>query len=212
MKKIVFVLAIILFTGIVTTSYAQKNRTLSNGFSINLITGFPTGNYGLLSDDPTAIDKFGFIVGLQFGNRWYIKPGSKFGAGLMANWLDISASYKSGKESSQLDQAVVDFSLLEVGPIVTFAPTDAIALDFYYNLRPTVLATLYSYSDEVVNYVGGGVSHGLGTAFRWKALNFGLEYVFGTINSSYTGSESYYWPDNMNLKVNNVRIKIGVKF
>jgi hypothetical protein len=193
----------------------QKNRTLSNGFSINLITGFPSGNYGFTSAaDLTAKDKFGFIVGLQFGNRWYFKPGSKFGGGLMTNWLDISASNKSSQESSYSDRAFVDFSLLEFGPIVTFAPADAIACNFYYNLRPTVLASVYtsgSQSDEVNYYVGGGVSHGLGTAFRWKALNLGLEYVFGTIESSYTDSESYR-PDNLNLKVNNIRIKIGVKF
>jgi hypothetical protein len=217
MKKIVIILTIILFASLATKSYGQKNRTLSNGFSINLIGGFPPSTYGLTSD--SNLDdkyKFGFIGGLQIGNRWYFSPKEKFGFGLIVNWVDISGAFKStADEFGQLDRTAVDFSVCEIGPIGTLALTDNIALDLYYNLRPTVFATYYVFSsnsleDDDVGYGGIGLSHAFGTAFRWKVLNLGLEYVLGSIKCSDFETESGN-PDEQ-LKVNNFRIKVGVKF
>jgi hypothetical protein len=72
MKKILFLIAIFLLVCLTTTVFAQKNRTLSNGFSISLVTGFPSINYGLTKDAQIdAADKLGGIWGIKLGNRWY---------------------------------------------------------------------------------------------------------------------------------------------
>ena len=218
MKKTLVLLAVIIFTGITATSFAQKNRTLSKGFSINLIAGIPSTNYGLPSDSNIDSEqKYGPLVGLQIGSRWYFSPGDKFGVGLMVNWFDITAAYKSTTSPLyKMDRVTVDVTLLEVGPVATFALTDDIAIDAYYNLRPTGLATVFAYSsdsgdyDESDAYAGFGVSHALGTAFRWKVLSIGAEYVVGKIKCENTDTEATYEPEK--FMVNNFRIMLGVKF
>jgi hypothetical protein len=212
MKRIVIFLAVILFTATTATSFAQKSRTLSKGFSINFISGIPVSPYGYAIGGDVSSD-YGKLFGLQIGSRWYFSPGEKFGAGLMVNWFDITASYKSFQNSSE---AVVcaDVSLFEVGPVATFALTNDIALDGYYNLRPTGYAVGYTY-DEGANlemYAGSGISHAFGTAFRWKVLNVGLEYNFGAIKISNTDSESYDAENKYKFNINNFRIMLGVKF
>jgi hypothetical protein len=46
MKKIGVLFAMILVVGMVSNSFAQKDRTLSNGFSVNAVIGFPSETYG----------------------------------------------------------------------------------------------------------------------------------------------------------------------
>jgi len=213
MKKIVILLVLILCTGMMTESFAQKDRRLSRGFSINLITGVPLSSYG----GNIYENKSGIISGFKIGNRWYFTSSKKFEIGLMANWADISVAFNSTNlpMDYKSNQFFADFSVCEVGPIGTIPLADAIALDAYCNIRPTVLASIYSISpnyssNETVSYVGGGVSYGLGTAFRWKVLNVGLEYVFGKVKCSDTNTDSGY-PD-ITLKTDNFRILVGVKF
>jgi hypothetical protein len=221
MKKNILFLAITIFSCITVNSFAQKNRTLSNGFGINLIIGFPSGTYGVTSD--SQIDdqyKFGSIWGLKLGNRWYFSPKEKFGFGLMVNWIDLTAVYKQGTTNSDTWQReVVDFSFLEFGPVATYAISNDIALDAYYNLRPTGFGSVLDYksgtgtgSDETFTYIGVGISNALGAALRYKVLNVGFEYVFGSIKSdgTYSGPNDITLESQKNV-INNFRIVLGVK-
>lgn len=217
MKKNIILLAIILITGLSTSIYAQKNRTLSKGFSINLVTGFPSSTYGLTKDSHVdAADKLGGIWGIKIGSRWYFNPNEKYGFGLMVNWFDLSMAMKSytinGNTSAN---AVADFSFLQIGPIGTYAVNDHVAFDAYFNLRPTVFENLVvPSSGDSYGYGGVGVSYALGAAFRYKILNIGIENVFGSINTNYinTGSSSGTTPtDTKKLMTNSFRILLGVK-
>ena len=221
MKKNLFFLAITIFTCVTINSFAQKNRTLSKGFSINLIAGFPSDTYGVQSD--TKIDeqsKFTSIGGIKLGSRWYFSPKEKFGFGLMVNWIDFSGAYKAGTSTSdKWQRAVVDLSFLEIGPLVTFALNNNIALDAYYNLRPTAFGSAVMLSgssgsggDETYTYIGGGISNALGAAFRYKVLNIGFEYVFGSIKSDgiYSGPNDQTLKSQKNM-TNNFRILLGMK-
>jgi hypothetical protein len=212
MRKIVILLAIILFSGMMTESFAGKNRTLSKGFSINYTIGIPSNNYGYESDADISDEyKSGILLGLQIGSRWYIKPSEKLGFGIMVNWFDISVGAKIYDDVTRF---VSDMSFLEVGPIGTFALTNSVALDAYYNLRPTMFLQSYTSSNNTEmaafnSTLGFGASHALGTAFRWKVLNLGVEYVFGKINSFSTDTSNDL---TEKLLVNNFRIKMGFKF
>jgi hypothetical protein len=198
MKKNVILLIIVLLTGFTTNLFAQKDRKLTKGFSINIVTGVPSELYGVSNNDNfDSKYQLGSIWGLQIGSRWYFGPTEKYGFGLMVNWLDITAGVKTGTETNfDWGRSVADISFFEIGPIGTFAITKDIALDGYYNLRPTGFASIMmkTYSsgyneDEIYTYAGFGLTHAIGTAFRYKALNTGLEYVFGEVNSegTYTG-------------------------
>jgi hypothetical protein len=221
MKKIGLLLFAIVCTGIFTNSYAQKDRKLSNGFSINAVMGIPSAEYGLAKDDEVSSDyALGSLWGLQLGNRWYFSPTEQFGIGLMVNWADITFSGKAGTEGNvDWGRAAFDLTFIELGPVGTIALTDDIAIDGYYNLRPTwfgsalVIMDISGFADdETFAYAGFGFSHAIGAAFRWKALNIGVEYVLGSINSvgSYTGSYDISLEDKKN-QTNSLRIMLGVK-
>ena len=68
--------------------------------------------------------------------------------------------------------------------------------------------------DETYTYAGFGFTHAIGAAFRYKALNIGLEYVMGSVNSEGTYSGDYGDEDLDSQKniANNFRIMIGAKF
>lgn len=220
MKKTTILLSVMLLIGISANLFAQKDRKFSNGFSINLIAGFPSSTYGVPSDsDVDSEYQLGSIWGLQLGNRWYFKPKEKYGFGLMVNWLDFTAGTKTATlNGSDLTRAVVDISIIEIGPVGSVALGKDIALDAYYNLRPTGFGSGFIWSgdtnDEDFVYAGFGVTHAFGTAFRYKALNLGLEYVVGSIDSEgrYTGSEGEITLENQKNVVDNFRIMIGAKF
>jgi len=217
MKKYLIFLAVIIVTGVTSNSFAQKDRKLSNGFSICLVTGFPSSTYGYTKDSQIdATEKLGGIWGLKLGNRWYFKPNEKYGFGLMVNWFDFSIAMKSENLNGNTSaNAVADFSFLQFGPVGTYAATDAIALDAYFNFRPTVFENIVvPSSGDSYGYGGVGFSNALGAAFRYKVLNIGIEYVFGGINTNYinTGSTSGTMPtDTRKLMTNSFRILLGVK-
>ena len=198
----------------------KKDRKLTNGFSVNLNVGIPSDQYGVSSED--NIDshyQLGSIWGLQLGNRWYFSPKENYGFGLMVNWVDITAGVKTGIEDGyDWGRSVADVSFFEIGPIGTYALNKNIALDAYYNLRPTGFASVVLISDsgddETYTYAGFGFTHAIGTAFRYKALNIGIEYVMGGVNSEGTYSGSY-GDENLDSQkniANNFRIMIGAKF
>jgi len=220
MKRIVILLSIIFITGLTTNLFAQKDRKLTNGFNVNLNVGIPSGQYGVSSEDDIDSEyQLGSIWGLQLGNRWYFSPTEKYGFGLMVNWVDITAGVKSGTEDGyDWARSVADVSFFEIGPIGTYALTSDIAIDAYYNLRPTGFASIMMISDsnddENYTYAGFGFTHAIGAAFRFKALNIGLEYVMGSVDSDGTYSGSYDDEDLGSQKniANNFRIMIGAKF
>lgn len=51
MNKYVIILTVILVAGLSTNLFAQKDRKLTNGFSINLNVGIPSSQYGTSSDN-----------------------------------------------------------------------------------------------------------------------------------------------------------------
>lgn len=217
MKRLsILLLAMLVLTGV---SNVTAQRTLKKGFSISMITGFPSSAYGL-EEEPNSDDyNLGTLWGIQLGNRWYIAPTETFGVGIMANWIDFSLAAKGGAVGTiDWARAVMDITLLEAGPIGTYAINDDIAIDGYYNFRPTILTsalvtTSTGQGDETYAYAGFGLSHTLGAAFRWKVLNVGIEYVAGGINSvgTYSGPNSVTLQDQK-IKSNNVRLLVGVKF
>lgn len=223
MKKIGIILTIILNTGISTNLFAQKERKLTNGFSINLVTGFPSAQYGSTKDGNVSPEmQAGTIWGLQLGNRWYFSPREKYGIGLMVNWLDITAGVATGSTNNyDFGRAVADVSFLEFGPLATYLLTEKIALDAYYNLRPTGFSTvtLFTYpsgtsEDATYTWAGAGFTHAFATALRYKALNIGLEYVFGGTNmdGAYSGPQENVKLSTYKSTINNLRVLIGAKF
>lgn len=208
-----FLLGFILFC-LAFNAAAQKVRVLSDGFSIQFILGIPSEDYGIyVGTEIPDYAKFQSLLGFQLGNRWYLNDSYQYGIGLMINWLDATAAhvsfYSVGEKTHYL---TLETSLLELGPIGTYAINDDMAIDGYYNLRPTGLLSLanvdlknwYSFGEAY----GIGITHTLGTAFRWRVLSIGFESVFGNIMD-----RKEKQPDlREDIQVNNFRFVIGAKF
>lgn len=221
MRKIGTLLGIILMLGSLTVN---GQKAIKNGFGLNLIVGIPSSTYGLdieATDVPDDI-KLGTTFGLQIGNRWYFSPTDQFGVGLMVNWFDITWGGKSADlTGTSVTRGVLDLSFLEFGPVGTFALSDDMAVDAYYNLRPTFILSAYATTignGEIANVTAGvGMSHGLGAAFRYKVFNVGLEYVFGGVTgatTSTTTGDVTATGDIDDIKVNtgSIRLNLGFKF
>jgi len=207
MKKMKFIFIITIFLGFIVNSMAQKDRKLTNGFSINLMKGLPSKTFAALPEDD-GFYKFP-LHGLQIGNRWYFKPKEKTAAGLMINWLDISLANK-GNESFAFDIA-----LLEFGPIYSIAINENIAIDAYYKLNPTFFSRADNKgNDDFLIYSGFNFTHAFGAAYRWKALNIAIEYNFGNINGKQSSSKGTIFLTGVDekLKINSLQILFGLKF
>ncbi len=218
MKKIALLSSLLLFATLTSNVMAQQNRTLTNGTSLNFVIGVPSSSFG--SENSVESDyQYGALLGFNVGQRWYIKPQENYGFGVMAKWLDVAGTYKSGTMlGNDWTRAAFDISFLEVGPIGTYAINCDMAIDVYYNLRPTVLVDLsnqkYSTDDVTTVYSGFGLTHAIGTAFRWRILNVGVEYVAGSVTSSgsYNGSNNDLTLPDMDNKANSLRFLLGLKF
>src|SRR5690606_22295039 len=112
-------------------------------------------------------------------------------------------------------KATIDLSLIEVGPIGTYAINRNMALDGYYNLRPTIMGTaILDSGGDGFTWSGTGFTHAAGVAFRVRVFSVGLEHVFGRIrNADFADttapSQSIY---KTTLLANNFRLLVGVKF
>ena len=214
MKKKGLLLVLVFSIGMLSNIQAQ--RAIKNGFSINAVIGVPSESFGL-DGIPEIINsdlQLNMLFGLQLGNRWYFKSTDKYGIGLMVNWIDFAVGLKSATILySDFGIAAIDITFLEVGPIGTFAISEDMAIDGYYNLRPTLFSWAVASEDEdSYASAGTGFSHAIGTAFRFKVLNVGLEYVLGNIKVSKDEDNGIYIPNNGKMKTNSFRIFIGVKF
>ena len=143
----------------------------------------------------------------------------------MVNWLDFAMGVKSGTKDNILGQpehcarTTVDATICGIGPIGTFVFKGNIAIDGYYNLRPTIIPWGNGTNNsqgvyEDWSYSGIGPSSALGAAFRWRVVNVGVEYVFGSIkcNGTYIGPDGERDLEDMKLSINSVRLVLGVKF
>jgi hypothetical protein len=186
---------------------AQKERKLTNGFSISLMKGIPAKTFAALPEDD-GFHSFP-LHGLQIGNRWYFNPKEKSAAGLLINWLDISLANK-GNESFAFD-----ITILEFGPVYTVAINKNIAIDGYYHLRPTFFGRADNKAnDDYLIYKGFNFTHAFGAAYRWKALNIALEYHLGVVNGKQASSKGTIelTGEAEKLKINSLQILVGFKF
>ncbi len=207
MKTTKILSAIIMLVVINVHSFAQKDRILSKGMSLNFEYGLPSDLYACESNNISQEYKFDKVLGFQMGSRWYFNPAEKYGIGLMINWLDVTTG-KTGTTDSLLTS--VEISMIEIGPVITFAITDKIGFDAYYNFRPTGFVKSIGNPTDMTGFYGYGFSHAIGGAFRFSVLNIGAEYVIGNIKCQSTSSDIS--PNEANMNLNSFRLLVGFKF
>jgi len=224
MRKTATFIILMILCGVFLTAVGQKTPALKNGSSIKAQLGFPSIDFGWTDelsgefpDDFKEEYKYGITYGLQAGHQWYFYKPESLGIGLMVNWLDVTGTIKKYSDSQELiKRATLDVGVLEFGPVFTYAIDDPMAIDVYYNLRPTALMTGYRYIDEEEGenedgFGGYGVTHAFGAGFRLRLLYAGVEYVTGSTKVSRDSSDDEIWKDRK-MKADCFRIVVGVKF
>lgn len=186
----------------------KVNKVLKNGFSIKFNFGFPSSQFLNVSIDDQDIDSnldFNTTLGFQIGNQWYVYRSEKFGIALNVNWLDIS--FGEAEEilvgSSTTEKIYfIDLSLLEFGPLVSYALNDDMGIDAFYNLKPNTIW----FGNDTNTEAAFGITSSIGTAFRYKVFYVGLESNFGTATVQDLDV------DNVKVKTNQTRLSLGFKF
>jgi len=199
-------------------SCTYKNDFPGTSFSVDGVA------FGLSLDNRWYVyhnDKFGIAV----QGRW-----------LDVNYVSGKLGYDTGlfglEVESEDEATQVTGGVLGVGPVFTWYLNDDMAIDAYYNIMPAVNYTQlkmydvdgeYAWNDKTQtfeyfettesegenNFWGIGVTHHIGAAFRWKVLQAGLEYRFGTIKGM---SEFDFDNLEMDGAMNMFKINLGVKF
>lgn len=214
--SLVFLFAFLLFS----SRADAKDGMINNGFGISFIIGFPSTTYGFDSERVIAYNEYQVnnFWGLQMGNCWYFSTTENFGLGLMSNWLDVTVGARKGEiNGSEWGRLIIDVSIIEIGPFATVAFTDNLALDAFYNIRPTIVSSALLTNDfaEEMTFgtTGFGISHTLGLTLRYNFLSVGFDYVIGIIKSKEVAS------DNLSLDlgtsyvdVNSFRMNMGFRF
>lgn len=218
MKKLTFFTIILVL--LVSLNSQAQDEMLDGGFSLKFSFGFPPTQYGYDGDLPLMGDiQVNTTYGLEIGNQWYFLKGEKFGLGLDVNWFEILYSHSKLRDLlfDRINRNTLEGSFLEFGPVATFALNDMFAIEGYYNLRPTYMATwFYKNSDDYVILYNFNIFNAFGIGARFKFLYIGYEYTFGDLDGKLAGGGLYedvdllYDKQPMNAK--NSKLVIGFQF
>ncbi len=164
---------------------------LEKGFSVKFSFGFPASEYGY-SGDLALPDELRIktTYGLEIGNQWYLLKKERFGLGLDVNWFDLIYGHANMDDflSGTIKFKTLEGSFLEFGPVVTFALNDYLAIEGYYNLRPTYFVSYYyENSDDYVLVQNFSFMNAMGFGVRLKFVYVGYEYTFGTVKGNVSG-------------------------
>lgn len=228
MKKFLLFLIIFFVASSLIHGQNVKDRAIKKGLILNTSIGIVTNKAGLQIPDHKW-DKFEYI-NFQLGTRWYIKPQKKWALGIQTSWFDILYSVSTAPiakefpnefdlfDSDHIENKLFSASLFTVGPVGTFAFTPNIAIDGYYNIRPTfVMATASGIGDQP----GFGISHLCGLSFRVGVFSIGIDYIFGGIKSltdvvsdavEDVEGEDVSIKKIGKIKTDMLRLNVGVKF
>lgn len=219
MKRLLIACIAFLFLGTITNSYAQ-DRAIKNGFMVNSTFSIPNANYGFHRDDVGIDDmRIRLLYGLQVGNRWYINPQEKWGIAVDVRWVDFGIGIRSISENvfgEEMGRAVFDVGLLRFGPLGTYKIKENMAVDGYFNLRPTLVSqAIVNDAGDGIAGAGFGLTHAAGAAFRINMLSVGFEYVMGSVGVDMADTDDssiIYNEDDNKLVMRNFKIVVGIKF
>jgi len=220
MKKLSATLLLLLVT--ILNGFAQS-AMLDGGFSVKFAFGFPPNQYGYDGEIPLPNGlEVNNTFGLEIGSMWEVVTGENVALSVDLNWFDLvyGGARINNPIAGELYRITAELSLLEFGPAVTYALSDIFALEGYYNLRPTYMATAYfedpEDSDDYVLARNFNFLHGLGVGARIRFVYIGYEYTFGSVNGNLEGGGEFedvsQFFGRQRLDAANSKLIIGFQF
>jgi hypothetical protein len=176
--------------------------------------------------DIREVGKFGAGHGLEIGNMFRLSDFEPMAIGLRVTWLDFGISTfkaNSAYNDYNVKGLAIDIRLLKVGPYFTFALSDQMALDAFYQVSPTFVGGFFAGEyvnsadeTEVVGYpiLQYGLGHEIGLTYRFDILSVGLGYGMGSLNTNIpgipVGNDTYSLSGKS--YVGTFRMMLGMKF
>ncbi|MBL4653011.1 MAG: hypothetical protein JKY53_09155 [Flavobacteriales bacterium] len=174
-----------------------------------------------------SVGRYKWGHGLEIGNIFRLVDFEPMAISLRVTWLDFGYSgFKANSAFSDYDiiGGAFDLRLLKIGPSFTYALSDQMAIDVFYQLSPTFIAAGYAgeYTDlstgdtEFVGYglIQYGLGHEIGLTYRFDILSIGLGYGMGNMKAIvptiYEGDNTYSFEGKANI--NTFRLMVGMKF
>ncbi|PIV58089.1 MAG: hypothetical protein COS14_11425 [Bacteroidetes bacterium CG02_land_8_20_14_3_00_31_25] len=207
MKIFIFCMALILTTGLVWAENEPVKKTSTGkqykinkgtnelkemndgGFYLNIGLAIPSKQcYVPLGFSNTSSEHFKMGPNLEVGNMFRIVKLDDNAIGIRATWL--SASYNAWSES-KANMSYLQGSVLRIGPYFTYAISDEMAIDGFYQIGPTYVINLDADTTISGRTDSGylGVTHNVGACFRYKVFSFGFDVNFGSVK--YVDKEEY---------------------
>lgn len=224
MRKLITIVVLVVFSSCFSfagsneislkTGLSAHDHPLDNGFILRVGIGFTSKKYFLTEETVDANqggDEYvaNTTYGIELGSQWYVwRDGAEtMGLAVNLNWLDFQAGIASTEDYTN---TYFDISAIEVGPMYSFAFTDDIGVDAFFNFKPNALfqASTNDVNDNEASAKWGiGLTYAAGASFRWKALLVGFEYGFGKIKLNDTDNSDL----SAKVYTNVFKINLGVK-
>lgn len=181
-----------------------------------------SGTYGYGDseiDDLRDYGKFGFGHGLAIGNMFRLVDSDPLAIGLRVTWFSFGWTVFKPSSSYDISGFAVNLNALKLGPYVTYALNDQMAVDAFYQVSPTLNLGAVAGTDNnnnaiVLPIVGAGLAHELGVTYRFDILSVGVGYGLGSTKVSATWDDGSGSTETVKAKYNNshMRIMLGMKF
>lgn len=167
---------------------------VSNGFYLAFNLAFPSLSggtslsYGTLGN--LSNRSLGTSIGLEIGNQWMFYKNETWGIGLNVTWLRFG--YSSYKVDNLVKYGNLGLSFLELGPMFSYAISEKMAFDAYFNVCPfSMYAGLAgSNSGNAQGYFAASAFTRFvpGVRFRYDKFMVGFEPTFGSMAYAYGNS------------------------
>lgn len=202
-----------------TKKHLKLNRAIFSGSSREWDESEMTSsglflNIGLMLPSSKYLNPYGitpnFKLGYDFelGNFFRFAKISQLGIGLRATWLSLD--YSSFKDEETYHSAYG--SILRVGPQVSIALSEVMAVDVFYQFGYSYSLTWFTFADKDYNSSFLGFSHEIGAAFRFKVFSLGVGYRLGKLTNVDNSLGSDFVDKDKKYAVNGLRILLGFKF
>lgn len=255
MKKTLLLLALtaslattsMAWTNELTGLQRGRKGIISNGFYVFLGLGVPMGsirtygnnysatigNYTYKQAYSASSSYVGANISIEIGNQFMFYKTDKLGIGMNFSWLTVGFNSLSGNNIDPFyEQGVkcsftqLEFNLLRLGPMASFALSDDVAVDAFLNISPTAYLGFNNNGNQA--YATVGLLFVPGARIRYKKLAVGLEVQMGSTKGSvaydrpyldsydYTTNTYNYidYPDDSDIKISvfKPRLTVGFKF
>jgi len=202
-KKIITlsVLVALYFNGNAQEKRRSSKDIISKGFFVNVGLAFPSQTFtvtkvkqdkttptGVVTTDSTGAkydaQSLGILPSIEVGNQWYFWKNEKMGVGLRVSWFQFGFSTYTLNDSkliygSDLNVTNVDLRFIKLAPQYTYALTEDMALDFSFEVAPTVFIGAVAKDDNIYATSSVGLLFAPGLKFRYKVFAAGFDYGFG---------------------------------